>query len=116
MLNNPAYYEAVFNSLPQVKTMFQTQSELGRANEEIASEYAVALIHESVLRWVVRAEGNLQLQNELYALRAETKDAFDRAKALEARWKELEREQRDVYQVCNPSAFLGSGNNQIPCP
>jgi ESCRT-I complex subunit VPS37 len=39
------------------------------------------------------------LQEELYKLRSETKDAFDEAKSLEARWAELQREQREVYQV-----------------
>jgi ESCRT-I complex subunit VPS37 len=44
-------------------------------------------------------DNNLTLQESLYRLRAETKDAFDEAKALEARWKDLEREQKEVYQV-----------------
>lgn len=46
-------------------------------------------------------EQNLGLEETLYNLRDETKTAFDEAKALEARWKDLEREQRDVYQVCS---------------
>ena len=43
---------------------------------------------------------NLALQQRLYDLRSETKDAFDEAKRLEARWKEVEKEQKEVYQVC----------------
>lgn len=39
------------------------------------------------------------MQENLYKLRSETKEAFDKAKSLEARWKEIEKEQRDVYQV-----------------
>ena len=39
------------------------------------------------------------MQEQLYKLRSETKDEFDKAKALEARWKEIEKEQNDVYQV-----------------
>ncbi len=42
---------------------------------------------------------NLALQQPLYQLRSDTKEAFDEAKRLEARWKELEREQKEVYQV-----------------
>ena len=42
----------------------------------------------------------MALQDEVYRLRNETKEAFDRSKALEARWRQLEKEQRDVYQVC----------------
>jgi hypothetical protein len=44
-------------------------------------------------------ENNLTLQQRLYELRSETKEAFDEAKQLEARWKELEKEQKEVYQV-----------------
>lgn len=44
-------------------------------------------------------EKNLALQDSLYKLREETKAAFDEAKALYARWAELQREQREVYQV-----------------
>ena len=44
-------------------------------------------------------ENNLALQESLYKLRSDTKDAFDEAKRLEARWKEIEREQRELYQV-----------------
>jgi ESCRT-I complex subunit VPS37 len=45
------------------------------------------------------AQTNLSLQDRLYQLRSETKDAFDQAKSREARWKEVEREQKDAYQV-----------------
>lgn len=47
------------------------------------------------------AANNLKLQDQLYGLRAETKEAFDNAKALEARWRDLEKEQKEVYQVCD---------------
>ena len=47
-----------------------------------------------------RYQSRISLRDELYKLRSETKDAFDaEAKALEARWTELQREQKDVYQV-----------------
>ena len=38
LLNDPAYFQAFFHSLPQVKALFQEQMELEQANEEIASE------------------------------------------------------------------------------
>lgn len=44
-------------------------------------------------------DNNMTLQESLYQLRSETQEAFDEAKALEWRWKDLEREQREVYQV-----------------
>ena len=52
------------------------------------------------------AESNLALQQRLYDLRTQTKDAFEDAKSLEARWKELDKEQREVYQVVWAHLFL----------
>lgn len=68
------------------------------ANEAIARMYNVVL---GVPRTDSNpfTENNLALQQRLYDLRSETKDAFDEAKRLESRWKELEKEQKEVYQV-----------------
>ncbi|EPQ54456.1 hypothetical protein GLOTRDRAFT_76988 [Gloeophyllum trabeum ATCC 11539] len=87
LLADPLYFQAVFHSLPRVKALYQAQAELGSANESIA-------------------QNNLSLQDSLYKLRSETKDAFDEARALEARWKELEREQREMYQRFTPQFLL----------
>ncbi|KAL4080883.1 hypothetical protein J3A83DRAFT_4203163 [Scleroderma citrinum] len=87
MLNDQAYFQSIFHSLPSVKNLYQCQAELGMANEAIA-------------------RSNLSLQDRLYQLRSETKDAFDEAKAFEARWKELEREQRELYQRFTPQFLL----------
>lgn len=87
LLNDPVYFQAIFHSLDRVKALYQSQSELGLANEAIAKH-------------------NLTLQGDLYKLRSDTKDAFDEAKALEARWKEVEREQREVYQRFTPQFLL----------
>ena len=53
--------------------------------------------------YAVISDQNLALQDELYKLRSKTKDTFDEAKILEARWAELQREQKEVYQVRQPS-------------
>ncbi|KAJ6605690.1 hypothetical protein B0H10DRAFT_2076701 [Mycena sp. CBHHK59/15] len=87
LLTDPVYFQAIFHSLPRVKAMYQSQAELGMANESIASH-------------------NLALQEPLYKLRAETQEAFDDAKNLEARWKDVEREQREVYQRFSPQFLL----------
>ena len=50
-------------------------------------------------RRVLLLEKNLSIQDELYKLRAETQEAFDDAKALQSRQKELEREQKELHQV-----------------
>ncbi|KAI0822020.1 hypothetical protein BC628DRAFT_1328292 [Trametes gibbosa] len=79
LLADPAYFQAIFHSLPQVKLLYQGQADLGAANENIA-------------------KNNLAYQEDLYKLRSETQEAFDKAKSLEARWKDIEKEQREVYQ------------------
>ena len=98
MLADPAYFQAIFHSLSKVKGLYNGREELGRANGTIASALTTSTFgsYPSLTR---TPEQNLALQEELYKLRSETKDAFDEAKALEARWTELQREQKDVYQV-----------------
>ncbi|KAF8914869.1 hypothetical protein CPB85DRAFT_464483 [Mucidula mucida] len=103
LLSDQSYFQAVFHSLPRVKAMYQAQSELGMANEAISSALIILL---SRVDTDYSSENNLALQDSLYHLRAETKDAFDEAKALEARWKELEKEQKDVYQRFTPQFLL----------
>ncbi|KAK7048453.1 vacuolar protein-sorting-associated protein 37 1 [Favolaschia claudopus] len=88
LLNDPVYFQAIFHSLSRVKAMYESQAELGMANESIASKH------------------NLELQEPLYRLRAETQEAFDDAKNLEARWKDVERTQREVYQRFSPQFLL----------
>jgi len=87
LLADPTYFQAVFHSLNQVKALYQSQAELGMANESIANS-------------------NMVLQEKLYKLRSETQDAFDDAKRLEARWRDLERDQREVYQRFTPQFLL----------
>ncbi|KAF5360682.1 hypothetical protein D9756_004866 [Leucocoprinus leucothites] len=87
LLADPTYFQAIFHSLDRVKELYTSQAELGLANETIA-------------------QNNLTLQQQLYNFRSETKDSFDEAKRLEGRWKELEKEQRDVYQRYTPQFLL----------
>ncbi|CAA7261479.1 unnamed protein product [Cyclocybe aegerita] len=87
LLSDPVYFQAIFHSLNYVKELYKSQAELGMANEAIA-------------------QNNLALQQRLYDLRSETKEAFDEAKSLEARWKELEKEQKEVYQRFTPQFLL----------
>jgi len=79
LLHDQQYFQATFHSLEHVKTFYRAQDEIVMANEAIA-------------------KNNLSLQDELYKLRAETQAAFDESRSLEARWKSLEREQKEVYQ------------------
>jgi len=87
LISDPAFFHATFHSLPAVKAILHAQTELGMANESIAKR-------------------NLALQDHVYRLRAETQDAFSEAKALQVRQKEVEREQRELYQRYSPSFLL----------
>ncbi|KAF8073731.1 hypothetical protein FPV67DRAFT_1560087 [Lyophyllum atratum] len=87
LLTDPLYFQAMFHSLDRVKALYQAQAELGMANESIANS-------------------NIRLQDSLYKLRSDTQEAFNEAKALEVRWKELEKEQREVYQRFTPQFLL----------
>lgn len=49
-------------------------------------------------------ERNLQLQNELIALRAATASAYSTAQHLQDRWKEIEQKQTGLYSVRSHSA------------
>ncbi|KAI0729535.1 hypothetical protein BC629DRAFT_1302730, partial [Irpex lacteus] len=60
LLADPTYFQATFHSLNSVKALYQGQAELGLANESIA-------------------RNNLALQQPLYQLRSDTKEAFDEA-------------------------------------
>ena len=98
ILADPAYFQAIFHSLPSVRSLFQAQAELGSANESIASTLQPTTSRSGPAHYI--PDNNTVLQERLYRLRSETQDAFNEAKSLEARWKDLEREQREVYQVC----------------
>ena len=98
MLADPQYFQAIFHTLNQVKQLHQAQADLGLANEAIARKH----IFFAILRTIqepATSENNLAYQDALYKLRSETQDAFNDAKQLEARCKEVEREQKEVYQV-----------------
>ena len=49
MLAEPAYFQAIFHSLSKVKELYQSQAELGLANETIASESALSAMISSGL-------------------------------------------------------------------
>ncbi|EIM85951.1 uncharacterized protein STEHIDRAFT_58630 [Stereum hirsutum FP-91666 SS1] len=87
LLVDQPYFQAIFHNLNRVKALYQAQAELSAANESIAKQ-------------------NLAVQDELYKLRQETQSAFDEAKSLEARWAELQREQKEVYQRFTPQFLL----------
>jgi ESCRT-I complex subunit VPS37 len=111
LLTDQQYFQTVFMGLPRVQSLLLSLLELGRANEAIASEYMIRSFPKPLCiivavndTWIL-AEKNLALQDELYKLRSETQQAFDEAKALEARWKVLEREQKELHSVSHNDLF-----------
>lgn len=106
LLNEPEYFQATFYSLPRVKQILQSQVELGRANEAIASMFRILIAICHILKNLV--EQTLASQDRVYKLRAETQQAFDEAKALEVKAKQLERKQQELHQVCTFFCFLSS--------
>lgn len=105
MLADPAYFQAIFHTLPKLKELYKGQEELGHANETIASALTPSPFGCNSSH-IKTPDQNLALQDELYKLRSDTKDAFDESKALEARWTELQREQREVYQVLHRTLLV----------
>lgn len=97
LLNVPEYFQATFYSLPRVTEILRSQVELGRANEAIASKVQILIATCSILRSF--SEKTLAFQDHVYKLRAETQQAFDEAKALEVKAKQLERKQQELHQV-----------------
>ena len=100
MLAVPACLQAIVHTFFKVKELYQGEAELGVANETIAS--ALASSFGSYLSHETTPDQNLALQDEQYRLRSKAKDAFDEAKALGARWMELQDEKKGVYQVPSP--------------
>ncbi|KAL1715956.1 hypothetical protein EV715DRAFT_275397 [Schizophyllum commune] len=89
MLADPNYFGAILHTLPRVRALLDQQAAMSAEVEALARTWA-----------------NTAQQEPLYQLRAETQESFTQAKALEARWKELEKEQRDVYQRFTPQFLL----------
>ena len=83
---NAAYFEAFLHSLPQTRALYATHSELLRRNE-------------------AKAARNLERQPALEALRSETQQLFDRAKALETEWAQREQQLTEAQKRFNPSAL-----------
>jgi ESCRT-I complex subunit VPS37 len=105
LLNEPEYFQATFLSLPRVKHILQSQVELGRANEAIASKVHIFTSPFYILRSPC-IEKTLASQDHVYKLRGETQQAFDQAKALEVKAKQLERKQQELHQVFTCSYFF----------
>jgi hypothetical protein len=99
LLADPNYFQAVFHSMRYVKDLYQSQAELGSANETLASIHYASSFRLRTADHSSSVDNNLKLRDDLYQTRQETQDAFNEAKALEMRWRDLDREQRELYQV-----------------
>ncbi|KAJ9104341.1 hypothetical protein QFC19_003983 [Naganishia cerealis] len=84
LLSNDTYLEAFLYGLPVVAGVLDRHEQLSRENEELAKR-------------------NLELQNDLMALRASTASAYATAQHLQDRWKEVEQKQAGLYSKYRPS-------------
>ena len=85
--------------------MYQSPEDLGLGNETIVGTLIIKylwFLSHSCNDTSLSPDQNLTLQDELYRLHSREKNAFDEAKALEARWTEVQREKKEVYQVLLP--------------
>ncbi|TRM64088.1 hypothetical protein BD626DRAFT_401683, partial [Schizophyllum amplum] len=104
MLADPEYFQAILHTLPRARALMDEESAMSVEVEGLARAYPALRLYYATEP--VSIEANTAQQDSLYQLRAKTQESFDQAKALEARWKELEKEQRDVYQRFTPQFLL----------
>ncbi|PWN53371.1 hypothetical protein IE53DRAFT_373042 [Violaceomyces palustris] len=81
-----AYFEAFFHCMPQVRHLYQQHEALLKENERKAAQ-------------------NMSLQPPLEALRRETQELFDRAKALDEEWPKVQSQMNEIYKRFSPSAL-----------
>ncbi|KAH8922188.1 hypothetical protein BT69DRAFT_1220613 [Atractiella rhizophila] len=78
-LRDPAYFDALFHSLPQVQSLVMQQESSLKSTIELA-------------------EHNNALRPALESLREETSKVFAEANNLRSRWEVLEKEQSELYR------------------
>ncbi|GAA5858711.1 hypothetical protein JCM1840_006526 [Sporobolomyces johnsonii] len=87
LLEDPAYFDAYFNTMPHALALHQQLEAATRRNLDLANE-------------------SQALKPELDRLRHETEALFDEATALKQRWTSLDQAQHDAYKRFSPSAQL----------
>lgn len=102
LLSSPQLIEAFLFTLPEVQGLAAEVEKLGKENEEMASTVCLVLIGD--MAEVV--ERNIDLRDELFALRDATAQSYSHAEALKMRWADIEKTQANFYQV-RPNPLIG---------
>jgi len=98
LLSSPQLVEAYLFTLPQVQELAAEVERLSKENEDIASRPGQHAEYRNIADCCL--EGNLELRDELFALRDATAQSYAHAEALKAQWAEIEKAQASYYQVC----------------
>jgi len=104
LLSSPPLTEAFLYTLPEVQDLAAEVEKLGRENEELARKRSV-LPEPLISRQYTSSDPcsctgrNVQLRDELIALRDTTAQAYAHAEHLKQRWAEIEKAQANLYQV-----------------
>lgn len=108
LLEDEAFFDAYFHTMPQALELHQTHETRLRANIAIAGSFrAFDSSCEATLTQVQRAEKNEAMRPALEALRTETATLFNEANELKQRWALLAEAQAGAVSV-RPPCFLVS--------
>lgn len=121
LLSSPALTEAFLFTLPEVQALVAQVEQLGKENDEIASQSPLpfssllCLLKGDLYIWLDDADlslnrnedeaeadnlgRNLELRDELLALRENTAQAYGHAEAMKVQWQEIEKAQNQLYSV-----------------
>ncbi|WVO23146.1 uncharacterized protein IAS62_004491 [Cryptococcus decagattii] len=84
LLSSPELTEAFLFTLPEIQQLAAEVEKLGRENEDAARR-------------------NLELKDELSALRDATAQSYAHAEDLKRQWADIEKAQQNLYQRVRPS-------------
>lgn len=101
LLSDEAYFNAVFEGLPQVRRMREAQAEVIASNEALAGKSKPSLSARSTVCTdeLVCVEKNLAVRPQLEASRERTAASFANANAMKAKWADVEARQAELHKV-----------------
>lgn len=105
-----AYFEAFFDSLPEVRALYDQHARLLQRNEQAAGTSS----RPPTDRRTDPPARNLALRPELEALRADTRSTFERARALETEWGVAAGEMQEAYKVCGVARAAAADRSALP--
>lgn len=104
-LSSPELTEAFLFSLPEIQQLAAEVEQLGKENENMARESLLRITVNAIRSHRIMESGadrlgrNMELRDELLALRENTAMSYGHAEALKAQWQEIDKAQAQLYQV-----------------